>query len=334
MIEGLNNFTLDSVSKMEQEHLKAFWQSDDPTLSDAINYYFPIFLANVTAKKNQKYLSLSSDDKNDVVRELNERFQTAMNYAFIKGHQQVYFIILPNVLTKITFKKDFFEDPKNRSRFLGRFFASLPTKIYQELITKKDIFELMKYCSGYFENSLRIITDMSKIFFTKGASIAYDEIRRDVVKVDYHITGYSKLLNAPYNQSFDVTPSFVGTFDVEHLDYESWDIRWNETYSQDLQNTLVGKLIVNRFQPEEVKAYAGVGAETYESINQFYEVNRSYQDTDSKYLYQAQMIFSMPDGIGSTRTLIPEEYEHIKISLRDTLCRRLHVRRNKIFVTI
>lgn len=326
MISDFKIFTEPEIAQLEQKKLNEYWNSDNPLMGDALKYYLPIFFEYLHNKASSSFTNLKEEQQQKVLDELAKRFNYAMSYAFNKGHQDTYHLILINTKQKIIFTKDFFAKPINRTKFLNDFFASINPDDIQEKLYKDAIYVLVNFTRKYFVRNFDKIMELARIFFTKGAGIAFDQIRTDLLKENYIITGYSDLLNAPYNQSFAITPAFVATYDVQHPGTETWDVRWDETYGAEAQKYLVGKVFVNAFTPNEIRDLANKDAETYQAIAENLDMNGMSK------VYQAQLVFVVPRVSSGTRILTAQEYKQINIALRDTLCRRLKITPNQIFV--
>lgn len=332
MIEGMH-FTQKQITELEQSTADAYFKSDDPRFSDAITYYSPLFRDYLLKHASKKFLDLPQKKQEVILDEENRRFVFSMTYSFSKGHMDCFSLILPDFKQKLKFTKSFFEVPENKDYFLNDLFSALPDETYQRKINKDRVYSLVQYTRNNFENGIYYIMFLAKIFYMKGASVGYDQIAENIVKAKVKITGYSKILHVPYNQSFSVTPAFEAAFDTEHLNTETWDISWDSAYGAEAQNMLVGKLILNRFTRQEIYAYADVDAVTYKAIKDFFQ-SKSKDENPRDVLYEAQMIFTMPSDISHYRKISGAEYDQIINSLRDSICRRLGIKKDKILVRI
>lgn len=332
MIEGMH-FTPEQIKDLELKNADDFFKSDNPFLSDAISYYSPLFQDYLIQHSSKRFLDLEEKEQNKILDEEHRRFVYSMTYSFSKGHMDCFSLILPDFKQKLKFTTEFFQDPASKTTFLNQIFAALPDEIYQRKINKDRVYSLVQYTRKNFENGIYYIMGLAKIFYMKGAAIAYDQITKNIVKTKVKITGYSKILHVPYNQSFNITPSFLATFDMEHLNTESWDISWDTSYGADAQNVLVGKLVLNRFTRQEIYAYADVGAATYQAIREFFGTNSDNEDPKD-VLYQAQMIFTLPSDTQHYRQISGIEYKQIMKSLRDAICRRLGIKGDQLLVRI
>ena len=332
MIEGFN-FTNEQIKDLERQKANEYSASDDPRLSDSINYLSPFFRDYLRIDGSQWFLYKYTDEQEVVLQEEDRRFVYSMTYSFMKGHMDCFQLILSNFAQKIKFQKSFFEVPSNKRDFLNKIFSAMPDEIYQRKINQDRVYSLVQYTRKNFENGIYYIMYLAKIFYMKGVNVAYDQIGQEIVKAKVKITGFSKILHVPYNQSFSVTPAFEATFDTEHLNTETWDISWDSSHGIEAQNVLVGKLILNRFTRQEVYAYADVGAITYKAIKDFFQTDSADEDPRD-VLYEAQFIFTLPSDLKNYHAVQGIEYQEMMRSLRDSICKRLGIKGNQILLRV
>lgn len=312
--------------KMQDEY---FRESNDPTLSDALLYYSPIYRRFLLAHAGRKFNNLPDNEQTIILTEIQNKFNNAMTYAFIKGFQNVFSIILPMQSKQFIFEKDFFVSPVNKKKFLNGWISNVVPNLFTESLNKDAIFLLNYYSRKYFENSYGEIMKLARKFYIKGFSIGYDYIRKDILKTKFLVKGTSKMLHVPYNLEFQVTPAFVAIFDTEHPFFESWSVFFDESYGVTKEDNLIAKILVHQFTPREVSAYKSVGSETYKSM-----IDDKNLDMTKSKVYLANLIFREPTTESDLRITNYADHDEIEIALRNTLCRRLAVKPNQILMTI
>lgn len=332
MIQGLH-FSAEQIKDLERKTADEYSNSDDPRLSDALSYYSPLFREYLLRHASKGFLDKNPQEQEDILEEEDRRFVYSMTYSFMKGHMDCFQLILSDFTQKIKFEKEFFQVPSNKNDFLDKIFSAMPDELYQKKINHDRVYTLVQYTRDNFENGIYYIMYLAKIFYMKGVSIAYDQITTEVVQTQVKITGYSKILHVPYNQSFEVTPAFEATFDTEHLNTETWDISWDATHGMEAQNVLIGKLFFNRFTRQEVYAYADVDAITYQAIRDFFKTDSKDEDPRD-VLYEAQFIFTLPSDLENYHAIQGVEYRQMMHSLRDTICKKLGIRGNQILLRV
>lgn len=331
MITG-RSFSSETIHEKELKSLKEFYASDNPILSDGIAYYSILFRQYLYRNADKKFTRLEEQEQNRIIqKELNE-FEAAMRYSFNKGHQTAFSVLLMSTKNNQGYESEYFERPDALNNFLYTFDQTISKDVFEDNISRDANDTLINYTRRNFENGYKTVMAFGKIFFKKGASVAFEQIRKDIVGVDYAISGYSKMLKVPYNQEFEVTPAFKAQFCLESLqtrDYEEWDLFWDATYDSKFADQLVAKVLIHKLNVGAVKQYASVEAPAYRI---FVEQSVTNNLDDSEEVYFAEINFLLFDPQRTVRLLESAEYEAIKVALASTLTRKLKVDSQHIFI--
>ncbi|WP_414152912.1 hypothetical protein ACKN8S_13625 (plasmid) [Limosilactobacillus reuteri] len=326
MISGLD-FSSETIASTEKKYIEQFYKSDDPLLSDSIRYYSILFLTFLQTHEDKKFSHQDRATKKVIFDKEMSSFRTAMRYAFNKGHQIAFSLLLMKQSQE--FSQDFFESPNSHDDFLYTYETMVTTDVFNDTLRRDAIDNLIKYTRRNFENGYNEIISLGTRFYKKGIGVGFEQIRKYIVQRDYKITGYSKMLSVPYNQSFTVTPAFKATFSLEHQDYEEWDLHWDETYGFNAAKGMLAKAMINHLNVGDVRSYAQKDASTYKMINQF--SSQDFQDSDVVYLIRID--FLVTDTENFPRLLQNSEYNAIKLALKQTIRRRLKVDNSHLFIT-
>lgn len=326
MISGLE-FPSEIITSSEKKYIDKFYESDSTLLSDSINYYGVLFSAYLISHGDKKFQQMNHSEQNTIIQKEETRFQTAMKYAFNKGHQIGFSLLLMSESQE--YDQDFFTDPNSRDDFLYTYDNLVTTNVFEENIRRDAIDRLIRYTRRNFENGYKVITDLGTRFFKKGIAVAFDDVRKYVLQKKYKISGYSQMLNVPYNQDFTVTPAFKATFAMESSDYEEWDLHWDATYGFNAAKGLVAKVMIHRLNLKTIRKYAKEHANTYAMLNNF--VSQDLHDDEVVYLVRID--FLVVDTSQFPRLLQHSEYTAIELALKQTISRRLKVDNSHLFIT-
>ena len=329
MITG-RKFEDTEIAKRERESLDNYYDSDDPQLADGITYYAILFREFLKRNADKTFQRMDKDRQTEIMEKEMSRFQTAMMYSFNKGHQSAFAVLLMDTKNTQKYDEKYFKNPMSLNNFLYTFDQTIAPDVFDDNLRRDANELLINYTRRHFENGYSAVMRFGKIFFKKGAGVAFDQIRKKIVGVDYDITGYSHMLKVPYNQEFEVTPAFKGKFCLESTGFEEWDVYWDATYSAKFANNLVAKVLVHGFTVKQIKAYAEMNASAYKML-----VKRNILDkmADDEVLYMVEINFALINPEDSVRLLESTEYQAIRVSLASTISQRLKVDGKHIFIT-
>lgn len=330
MITG-KQFSNSQIAELERKYLNEFYNDEhqNPILYDAANYYAILFQTFLRSKPDKVFKEMPKVEKQNIYKSLNTKFIRAMQYSFNKGHQSAFAVLLLDSRNAQEFDKTYFENPNSKLSFIYNFEKMFEKGVIEENLNRDKNDMLIKATRRHFENGFDKIMDFAKIFYKKGADLAFEQIRKNIVEVDYKIRGRTRLLDLPYNQEMEVTPAFTATYGFEHPGYEEWDIHWDATYGYKASKELIAKFKVHQFSVKELKAYSSVGATAYKMIEE--QLSENLNDDDIIYLGEINFILIEP--IKKMRIIESSEKEAIQTSLTLTLSRRLRVSANHILVT-
>ena len=328
MITG-REFTADTIHDQEVKCLKEFYASEDPILVDGISYYEILFRQFLYLNADKKFERLNEAEQNRIIaKELNE-FEAAMRYSFNKGHQTAFLVLLMSTKNNQGYEPDYFKEPNSLNNFLYTFDKTISSDVFDNNISRDANDTLINYTRRNFENGYTAVMSFGKIFFKKGAGVAFEQIRKQIVGAEYRITGYSKMLKVPYNAEFEVTPAFKAQFSLETPGFEEWDVFWDATYDAKFANNLIAKCLIHQMTPKNIRDYTAFEAPTYSTLNE-HQVGSNLKDDESLYLVEINFgLFNPKDTV---RLLEKAEYKAIKISLATTISRKLQVDRSHIFI--
>lgn len=325
MIDNLE-FSKETIVDKEQRGLEDFYNNDNSKLKDGIVYYEVLFRTFLLMSGDKNFEKLADKEKDLIIEKTAAKFRIAMQYAFNKGHQTTYGLLLMKQTQK--FDKNFFTKPESKDYFLYNFDKMITDSVFKDNLQRNALDVLIKYMRQYFENGYQKVMDIATRFFKKGVEVAFDQIRINIVNVRYDIKGTSRMLNVPLNQSFEVTPAFRATFSLESPAYEEWDLHWDATYGFNATKSLVAKTMIHQFTMSEIKAYADVDARTYKIMNEYF--NSQFSDNELVYLVRTDFLTLDTEF---PRTIERNEYMAIRVALRRTIGQRLKVDGSHIFIT-
>lgn len=331
MIEGLT-FTPETIHAKEKKCLKEFYAGDNPYLGDAVAYYQLLFEDYLENNADSRYRRKTEKEQLRIMDKEDKEFREAMRYAFNKGHQTAFNVLLQSTKNNQGYERDFFKNPSSLNNFLYTFEKTITKEVFEENIQRDSIDVLTNFTRRHFNNTFEVIKALGMIFFKKGAGLAFEQVRKQIVGVDYEITGYSKLMHLPINQEFDVTPAFKGQFSLESPDNEEWDIFWDATYPVAYADTLIAKCIIHKISMAEARKMKEKDAITYRTIldseKAITTINR-LENNESFYLVEINFLLFNPNNI--PRLLSNAEYEAINKSLLSTVSRKLRVNADHIY---
>ena len=326
MITG-REFSSETINSLEEQNINDFYHSDHSLLSDALNYYGILFTTFLMTHGDKRFDELSNEEKKKIIDRELSKFRNAMIYSFNKGHQMGFTLLLMKESQE--FDPSFFTKPEAHDDFIYTYERMVKPSVFNINIERDAIDRFIKDTRKHFENGYKEITELGTRFFKKGIGVAFEQVRQKVLNVDYKITGRSKMLKVPFNQSFTVTPSFKATFSLESPNYEEWDLHWDETYGFNAAKGIIAKVMIHRLRMSEIKKYNNASAQVYSMLYNF--VNKEFQDDEEIYL--ARLDFLVTDTEDFPRLLEKSEYNAIKLSLKQTICRRLEIDGHHLFIT-
>jgi len=330
MITG-KHFSNSQIAELEAKYLDKFYNDDQQNsiLYDAANYYAILYQTFLHSNPDKVFEKMPKPEQDNIYKSQDTKFRRAMQYSFNKGHQIAFAILLIDSKNAQEFNETYFENPNSKLFFIYNFEKMLKKGVTEENLNRDKNEILIKETRRHFEEGYDEIMYLAKIFYKKGADLAFEQIRQKIVDVKYKIRGRTRMLNMPYNQEMEVTPAFTATFGFESPGYEEWDIHWDATYGYEIGKQLVAKFKVHQFSVKEIKAYSSVGAITYKMIED--NLSESLNDDDIVYLGEINFILIPP--IKNMRIIEHSEKEAIQTSLTLTLSRLLRVSANHILVT-
>lgn len=329
MIVG-REFDAETIHKEEKASLNDFYAGNDPILSDSIAYYSILFEQFLYRNADKKFIRYDKNTKKQIIDKEMAEFEAAMRYSFNKGHQTAFLVLLMSTKNNQSYDVDYFERPDSLNNFLYTLDQSISPDVVANNISRDANDTLINYTRKNFENGYNEVMTLGRIFFKKGASVAFDQIRKNIVGVDYKISRYSRMLSVPYNQEFTVTPAFKGQFSIETPGFEEWDVFWDATYDAKFANNLIAKVLIHNFVAKNIREYSEVGAPTYQML-----MNRHLIDKfdDNESLYVVEINFVLFDPRKTVRLLEQAEYQATRVSLASTISRKLNVDDKHIFIT-
>lgn len=334
MIKGLD-YSDDTIAKEQNKYITKLYQDGrPPVLVDGIRYYGTLFTAFLYAHADHTFTAMNEDEQTKIIQKEYTLFRTAMMYSFNKGHQMGFLLLLRNdhMIDKhkkptLTYDQSFFTNPSSHDYFVYTLQAHMAKNIIKLNLQRDAINMLIRHTRQHFEAGYDEISELAIYFYKKGAGVAFEQIRTGILNIDYKITGRSRLLNIPYNQSVTVTPAFKATFSIESLAYEELDLHWDETYGQENASRLIAKLMVHQFSYQEIQKYAQVHAPTYVMIKNF--LNADYNSDTPIYLAKIDFLTTPPL---KPRLINSAEYQSIREAINQTLLRRLKVKQKQLLV--
>lgn len=332
MISG-QHFDDAHIRDLEQKNLIDFYQADnpDPILGDAIGYYSVLFQTYLRENEDRTFSQMSEKDKENILDTENTKFRLAMQYSFNKGHQIAFAILLMDTKVSQKFDKSFFSNPNSKTYFLYNLDTMVSPVVTEENLCRDKNEILIRDTRRHFENGYQKIMYFAKIFYKKGASLAFEQIRKNIVHAQYDIKGTSRLMNIPYNQDVEVTPAFTATFSLESPNFEEWDIHWDATYGYDISNRIIAKFLIHQLSIGEIKEYADqAGAITYHMLQGRFSDKMS----TNQVVYVGEVNFSLVTPLKGMRLIEEPEYNAIRTALALTLKRRLQLASDQVLITI
>lgn len=330
MISGLH-FNNREIGDLEAKYLNKFYISStpNPILADASEYYSIIFQTFLHENKDKIFDQMSEEQQKRIYKSQDSKFRNAMQYSFNKGHQTGFALLLMDSKGSTEFNVSFFKNPNSKLAFIYNLDQMISPKVTEQNLRRDKNEILIRETRRHFENGYDEIMYLAKLFYKKGAEVAFEQIRQNIVKVNYSIRGNSALLNAPYNQDFEVTPAFTATFAMESPNYEEWDLHWDSTYGYKIAKQLVGKFMIHQLSIKEIKAFSSVGAITYKMLDNYFS---GFNLDDNDIVYLGEINFTLIHPLKDMRVIESSEFSAIRTSLALSLQRRLNINSQNILV--
>lgn len=329
MITG-RKFDLETIHKEELDNLNAYYAGNDPMLSDSIAYYAILFRRFLWENADNTFLRKDEKVQQKIIEKELDEFQGAMQYSFNKGHQTAFLVLLISTKSTQEYDTEYFKNPDSRNNFLYTFDKTINSDVFTNNISRDANDTLINYTRNNFENGYNEVMSLARIFFKKGASVAFDQVRKSIVGVDYQLTGYSRMMQVPYNQEFTVTPAFKGKFCIETPGFEEWDVFWDASYDAKFASNLVAKILIHSITAKQIKEYAKFKASTYEMLLNHNLVDEFAEDDA---LFIVEINFALFNPKDTVRLLDQAEYQAVRVSLASTIARKLNVDGKHIFIT-
>lgn len=327
MISGFE-FSNTTIASEEKKYSEQFYKSDSNLLSDSINYYGILFLSYLRAHGDNKFRKLDKDEQSSILDKVYGRFQNAMKYAFNKGHQTGFSLLL--LKSSQEYKQDFFENPDAHDFFLFTLDEMVSDDVFKKNVNRDVIDRLIQYIRNHnIENGYAAVMQCANRFYRKGVGVAFEQVRQNIVHKNYKVTGRSRMLNVPYNRDFTATPAFKASFSLESPAYEEWDLHWDETYGFEASKSLIAKAMIHQFSAKEIKEYADINAKTYKMMHNFFKGTFK----DDELLYMIRIDFLAYDSKNFPRKIQNSEITAIRLALSQSISRRLQVDGDHIFIS-
>lgn len=330
MISG-HHFSNQEIGDLEAKYLNEFYiaSTPDPILADASEYYAILFQTFLHKNKDKVFDQMNEEQKKRIYKSQDTKFQNAMQYSFNKGHQTAFALLLMDSKGSTEFDSSFFKNPNSKLAFIYNLDRMISPKVTEQNLRRDKNEILIRETRRHFENGYDEIMYLAKLFYKKGAEVAFEQIRQNIVKMNYLIKGRSALLNVPYNQDFEVTPAFTATFAIESPNYEEWDLHWDATYGYKIAKKLVGKFMIHQLSIREIKAFSSVGAITYKMLENYF-TSANLGENDIVYLGEINFALISPNE--DMRTIQSPEFSAIRTSLALTIQRHLNISSQNILI--
>ena len=329
MISG-KKYDNQQIADVEAKYLNEYYTGSDPLLADSIEYYAILFQTYLHDKQDRDFEKLDKKQKEEVFTREDELFRDAMKYAFNKGHQTAFVLLLMNSKNAEEYDESFFQDPISKDVFIFNLEKLISEEVYNDNLRRSHIELLINYTRDNFENGFQKIMEFAKTFFKKGCEIAYMQIRRHIVGIEDTPMHVSRLAGVDLANNFTVTPAFEATFAVESPGFEEWDLHWDCTYGYKLSGKSVGTFLIHQFTVKEIKSYADAGAIAYKQMADYFSTNLD----DDEIVYFGEIKFSLIDPKEDNMRFIQKsEYLAIQNALALTLQRKLGVDAKNILIT-
>lgn len=319
LIRG-QKFDIASIHKKETESLANYYASDNPFLSEGIEYYAIVFKEFLYNHADPQFFLMNLDKQNNILKKEMDKFQKAMQFSFNKGHKTGFLILLKNTKDNQVYDADYFSNPNSLSNFLYSIDKSFGDTVISKNLNRDANTSLINFTLQNFVEGRKEVEKLSRIFFKKGIAVAFEQIRDNIMQTDYQITGYSRMLSVPYNQDFIVTPAFKGTFCFETPNFEEWDIFWDATYDISYSNTLVAKVLVHSLTMAQIKKYSQINASAYKMLQSVLRIN-NYREED--LIFVVEINFALINPADTSRLLRKAEYQALRVAIANIISRKL-----------
>lgn len=300
-------------------------------LADDFNYYKKVFKRLLYSHGDKNFKKLSEDKKDEAVNIVGDKFTSAMYYAMLKGHQNAFEVLLKESTKFPNLDEDFFRNPHSKTDVIFLIDAKTDDDVFEKNIDQDDVHQLVTYVRRQFDDMYDYIISYSKLFYQRGEELAFEQIRRDIVEVDYDTPLISSMTHAPLNRPFRVTPAFLARFKFEAPYVEQWDIVWDETYGRAYYANLIASLCINQFTAAQIKNYAEGGAMAYQM---FLDSKDLSQFRDDEMLYFVDMTYTLVDPKSMPREIYQFEHEYIREYLMATLIKMIGTDANHILLAL
>lgn len=319
MIAG-RDYEISSIGALQKQEWKNTHTGGDPKVADEVHayIYYKWIFENLLYLHGDKYFQNHKDEQADIVAIEADKFLDAMYYAELKGHQTAFEVLL-NPAT-VALDEDFFRQPPSLPAFIFWMDSKMPKETLEFILDKDNVHQLITYTRRNFENMRDIILECAEIFFKKGEASAFEQVRQNLVGVEYDTPHISTMTNSPLNRPFRVTPAFLAKFKFEAPYVEQWDIVWDESYGKEYYANLVATMVINQFTVAQVKDYRNSNINSYKMIYDYLDTD-TLPDTDKVYL--AEIKWQTGDLEAQPRFIYPFEFVKIRENIAYTLSRML-----------
>ena len=317
------------ISDIESQYLALFYDSDEfSNLSDSIGYYGVLFESYLREHMSNEIKRLPDEIQDEQIGKCVKRFRNAMSYAFNKGHQLSFALLLGEHTPERQINS--FASPIFSSNYVRTFTNYIIDGELESTLHRDAVDILLRTTRRNFENCHSEIMRMAVTFLKKGVEESLLQIRRDVLNTQFTDTGKSNLLRIPYNNAFRVTPAFKGYFSLESPDFEEWKVCWDDTYGLDEANLSIAKVEVHRLNYEKVQKYIESGARNYRSVN----IGLTSKSFDkSKPVYFVNITYLLFNAEKFPRVIERSEYVAIQSAITNTISNILQMDSTNLVVT-
>ena len=319
MIVG-RDYDMSSIAEIEEREWNDYFMSEPAEEINAFIYYKWVFSKLLRQNGDDSYQEADKEEKESLLNIETDKFTDAMYRSMKKGHQNAFNVIMQESTKFPSLDEDFFKNPNSKPEFIFLIDDKTDDDTYEQTLNQQELHQLVTYTRRHFNDMYRVILECGKIFYQRGEALAFEQIRKDIVGVEYDTPLISNMTHAPLNRAFRITPSFLAKFKFEAPFNEQWDIIWDESYGRAYYGNLVGSLTINQFTVDQVNKYSEGGTRSFKLIHDFLNTDK-LPETDNVYLAEAH--WDLIDPSQWPRMIYEFEYILIRRSLASTLSQLL-----------
>lgn len=316
-----------TIAKIESEEISYFHEhaSEQPSvLFEPMDYYRDLFDREVVEyanKDNSLLMSIKEQERKEIFDALELKFYNAMLYAFNKGHKYAFAMALAESTKFPNLDEDFFAYPDSKASLILLLDAKTDDDVFENKIERDNITKLINYARRQGLSMYKSIMNYARIFYRKGEGLAFEQIRQDLLHIDYDVNYFSSMTHSPLNQPFRITPAFLGRFKSEQSFVEQWDIVWDESYGNDGYNALAACVTITKYTAGQIIQYSDCGAHAYTLIRDCLPAVESFDPAENVYLIE--YIPPLIDPASVPRLLSAEETQRLQDSLVELIVRKI-----------